>query len=100
MKWKNNFLALCIMKKSNRVDAALSELSKGFVPFEFIYNLSPPCPIDWNCLIYNDWDHVDYWVAKQPEGLLDQFPCLFSWVEGIARERKGITPLMELEERK
>jgi hypothetical protein len=86
--------------KQNRVDAVISELCRGIVPHEFTFNLEPPCRIDWSALVYNDWDHVDYWCAKQPEGLLEQFPSLFSWVEGIAKQRKGITPLMELEERK
>ena len=84
----------------DRVKESILELDYGIIPFELMYGLEPQCKIDWLCLRYNDWDYVDYWEQKQPEGLLDQFPCLFSWVESIAESRKGITPLQELEERR
>jgi len=88
------------MKKTDRIDEVLKELEYGFIPYEFMYTLEKHYKIDWTALVYNEWDHVDYWCAKQPAGLLEQFPVLFSFVENIAKQKKGMTPLMELEERK
>jgi hypothetical protein len=50
-------------------------------------------------LHYNEWSDYSYWKAKQPEGLLEQFPCLEGWVESIWESNKERTPLMEIEER-
>lgn len=56
--------------------------------------------IDWSALHYDDWNTFEYWTSKWPSGLLEQFPELNSIVETIFETKKGITPLMELENRK
>lgn len=84
----------------DRVNQVIKELEMGFIPYEFTFNLNEPCKIDWTALKYNEWEDLDFWLYKQPNGLLEQFPCLYSWVESIYEEKKNITPLMELELRK
>jgi len=86
--------------KKDRVSEVIKELEMGFIPTEFIYNLDPVVEIDWLALKYNDWTELDYWAQKLPDGLLEQFPCLDSWIESICEDNKNITPLMELEIRK
>jgi hypothetical protein len=86
--------------KKDRVSEVIKELEMGFIPTEFIFNLDPVVEIDWLALKYNDWTELDYWAQKIPDGLLEQFPCLESWVESIWEDNKNITPLMELEYRK
>lgn len=81
-------------------DTVVKELEMGFVPYEFTFNLEPRCLVDWTKLKYNDWEEDDFWLARMPEGLLEQFPCLFEWaLSTITEEQKKTTPLMEIEKR-
>jgi hypothetical protein len=74
--------------KTDRVFDVLKEIEMGFIPYEFTFNLEPKCQIDYT-----------YWLAKMPDGLLEQFPCLIDWAveSNIPNTKKS--PLMELEER-
>jgi hypothetical protein len=87
-------------KKEDRVFNVLKELDMGFIPHEFTFNLEPKCQIDWTKLKYNDWADIDYWLAKMPDGLLEQFPSLIDWAIESNIENTKKTPLTELEERK
>lgn len=80
---------------------ALKEIEDGLIPFEFDYTLQSNYSnrIDWSALCYNDWDRVDYWINKLPNGLVEQFPELIDVVNDLVISRNGKTPLMELEER-
>lgn len=80
---------------------SISEIEQGYIPFEFDYTLQSNYSnkIDWSALSYNDWDTVDYWLKKLPNGLVEQFPELLEVVNDLVVSRKGKTPLMELEER-
>jgi hypothetical protein len=81
------------------VTSVIKELELGYVPTELSYGLEQAVEIDWTALTYNDWDFLDFWVAKQPSGLLEQFPCLMDWVVGQYESMKGKTPLDEMNER-
>lgn len=83
----------------NKVSKVIKELESGFIPDELTYGLEQPCEINWLALRYNDWDYLDYWVDKQPEGLLEQWPELMDWVVTMFENNKGFTPLDELEYR-
>lgn len=74
---------------------------EGLIPYEFDYTLESNYTnkVDWNALIYDDWNLLDYWIDKLPDGLLSQYPQLYEFVVDYANSKKGITPLMELEER-
>jgi hypothetical protein len=86
---------------SKNLKRVITELDEGFVPFELSYGLDESVKVkfNWSSLIYNDYNRVDYWLDKLPDGLLEQFPCLESyyleWAEGCINK----TPLQELEER-
>jgi hypothetical protein len=84
---------------SKPVETVIKELELGYVPCELSYTLDKHVDIDWSALKYNEWSDLTYWMAKQPEGLLEQFPCLEGWVEQQWTENKEKTPLMEIEER-
>lgn len=84
------------MKSSASV---IKELELGFLPNELTFTLEKQQDFDWNCLHYNYWDDFDYWLAKQPTGLIEQFPCLMEWVEQQYESMKGVTPLDEMNER-
>lgn len=84
------------------LELALKEIEdEGLIPYELDYTLESNYTnkIDWNALIYDDWNLLDYWINKLPDGLLSQFPELYEFVNDYANSKKGITPLMELEER-
>jgi hypothetical protein len=84
------------------LELALKEIEdEGLIPYELDYNLENNYTnkIDWNALIYDDWNLLDYWINKLPDGLLSQYPQLYEFVVDFANSKKGITPLMELEER-
>jgi hypothetical protein len=74
-------------------------IEDGIIPFELDYTLQPVRFFDETKLIYDDWNTLDFWVNKMPKDLLVQFPEIIDVVEQFALSRKGITPLMELEER-
>jgi hypothetical protein len=84
---------------SKDLKRVIVELDEGFVPYELSYGLEKPCKFEWSSLIYNDYNRVDYWLDKLPDGLLDQFPCLESYYLEWAEECSKKTPLQELEER-
>ncbi len=85
---------------SKKVEKIINDLSAGVVPFELHFDLTKKSDyIDWSALSYDDWNTNAFWYGKQPEGLLEQFPELIAWVDQIAEDRRGITPLMELEYR-
>jgi hypothetical protein len=78
-------------------------LEQGIIPFEFDYTLENNYnngKIDWTALIYDDWNTLAFWLNKFPNGLLEQYPEMIDFAEDYAKSRYGITPLMELEERK
>ncbi len=81
-------------------DTVLKELELGYMPFELSYDLEVPVKIDWTALNYNDWAQYSYWLAKQPSGLIEQWPCLEEWVKQTWYDNKDRTPLMEIEERR
>jgi hypothetical protein len=83
----------------DKVSKVIKQLDSGFIPDELTYGLEQPCEIDWTALRYNDWDYLDFWVDKQPTGLLEQWPELMEWVISIYESNKNITPLDELEYR-
>ncbi len=88
------------MSKKLDVDKLIQNLNDGIVPYEFTYDLTKKADfVDWSALYYDDWNTPAFWYAKQPPGLLEQFPCLFEWVDQIAEDRQGITPLMEIDYR-
>lgn len=87
------------MVKTDRVFDVLKEIEMGFIPYEFTFNLEPRCQIDWTRLKYDDWTDNDFWLNKMPDGLLEQFPCLFDWALSICEENKKTSPLQELEAR-
>lgn len=88
------------MSKKLDVDKLIQDLANGIVPYEFTFDLTKKADfIDWSALSYDDWNNPAFWYAKQPPGLLEQFPELYTWVDKIAEERQGITPLMEIEHR-
>ena len=82
-----------------QVSKVIKQIELGHVPYELSFGIEPVDRIDWSAIFYDDWNTPGFWYAKQPDGLLEQFPCLYSWVDEIAESRKGITPLMELDER-
>jgi hypothetical protein len=85
--------------KTDRVFDVLKEIEMGFIPYEFNYNLEPVPLIDYTKLKYNDWEDIDFWLAKMPDGLLEQFPNLIDWAIESNIENTKKSPLMELEER-
>ena len=86
-----------IMSKS--ADTVIKELELGYVPCELSYTLDKTVEIDWTALHYNEWTDYSYWLDRQPEGLLEQFPCLEGWVKNMWECNKDKTPLIEIEER-
>lgn len=86
---------------SKFVNKVIEQVNAGFVPWELSFTLDANQSnyIDWSALYYDDWNTPAFWYAKQPPGLLEQFPCLCEWVDSIAEDREGITPLMEIEYR-
>lgn len=85
------------MKRTS--DIVLRELEKGFLPYEFNFNLDRQEKIDWTALDYSYTRDYDYWLSLQPEGLLDQFPCLEAWYKEMWETIKDKSPLDEIEER-
>lgn len=81
------------------VDIILQELENGELPYEFTYNLEKPPIYDERCVEYNEWTKYEFWLAKQPAGLIEQWPCLEEWVKQIWIENKEKTPLDEMLER-
>lgn len=77
----------------------MRELELGYVPCELTYTLDKTVEIDWTAFHYNEWRDLSFWTAKQPEGLLEQFPCLEGWVEQQWKENKDKTPLDEIYQR-
>jgi hypothetical protein len=88
-------------KVSKDLKQVIVELEQGFIPSELRYGLDQNAMVkfEWSSLMYNDYNRVDYWFDKLPDGLLDQFPCLESYYLEWAEECTKKTPLQELEER-
>jgi hypothetical protein len=86
--------------KEDRVNVVIEEIELGFIPYELDYNIQTNCFIEWNKFCYNEWDYREFWINKMPQGLLEQFPCLDYMIDELYNANKGITPLMELENRK
>lgn len=83
---------------SKFVNKVIEQINIGYVPLELTFDLTKKSDyIDWSALDYDEWNNKAFWYAKQPDGLLEQFPELISWVDSIAEDRQGITPLMEIE---
>jgi hypothetical protein len=85
---------------SRKLKTLLKELENGYTPHELDYSENCKVKIEWEKFIYNDWADIDYWLARMPDGLLDQFPCLTDWAIEEAEKNTHKTPLQELEERK
>jgi len=56
--------------------------------------------IDVNKINFEPWKTAEYWEARMPEGLLEQFPCLYFMVEEMLEKNKDNSPLKELEARR
>lgn len=87
------------MKKDD-VSRAIKEIDMGIIPYELTFGLEKVDKIDWTALVYNEWDYIDYWMAKLPEGLIDQWPCLEQYYKEHFENMPKLTPLQELELRK
>ena len=48
----------------------------------------------------NEWMHLEWYERRVPNGLLQQFPCLYYLVEDIWKEATKMTPLEEIEYKK
>lgn len=88
-------------KVSKDLKEVVVELEQGLIPCELSYGIDEGAKVkfNWSSLIYNNYNRVDYWLNKLPDGLLDQFPCLESYYLEWAEECTKKTPLQELDER-
>jgi hypothetical protein len=48
---------------------------------------------------FDEWKQIDYYKNRIPEGLLEQWPCLFYMLENYWQEAIKKTPLQEIEDR-
>jgi hypothetical protein len=78
------------------------ELEMGYIPYELSYGLDPSnqIKIDWTALRYDEHRDLDFWIEREDPYLLEQYPCLISWVAEKWEQNKDKTPLEELNERR
>lgn len=93
----------------DRVQEVIAQMEKvldkgGYLPRELTFNgdvsIRPHREIDVDNINFEPWKTLDFWEQRMPEGLLEQFPCLYFMVEEMLEKNKDNNPLKELEQRR